>query len=53
MGVQVDVTSKTEGKIDEKVKDHLLINYDARLRTNVANAIVEDVTTTVQVRPGG
>lgn len=44
VGVQVDVTSKTEGK---SVTDHggvpLLVKYDARLRDNVAKKIVDEV----------
>lgn len=43
VGVQVDVTSQTEGP----VKQNLLIKYDSRLRqTN--KKVVEDVTTEVQ-----
>ena len=43
VGVQVDVTSQTEGP----VKDNLLIKYDTRLRqTN--KKVVEDVTSEVQ-----
>lgn len=43
VGVQVDVTSQTEGP----VKENLLIKYDARLRqTN--KKVIEDVTTEVQ-----
>lgn len=43
VGVQVDVTSQTEGP----VKNNLLIKYDSRLRqTN--KKVVEDVTTEVQ-----
>ncbi len=54
VGVQVDVTSKTEGKA---VTDHggvpVLVKYDARLRENVAKKIVDEVTTTVQgAEPG-
>jgi phototropin len=48
VGVQVDVTSKTEGKA---VADHggvpVLVKYDTRLRENVAKKIVDEVTTTV------
>jgi len=43
VGVQVDVTSQTEGS----VKDNLLIKYDARLRQN-NKKVVEDVTSEVQ-----
>nr|AML79004.1 putative LOV domain-containing protein [Botryosphaerella sudetica] len=45
VGVQVDVTSKTEGKVHN---DNMLIKYDARLRDNVAVNIVTDVTNAVQ-----
>jgi len=45
VGVQVDVTSKTEGKLPH---ENLLVKYDARLRDNVAVNIVTDVTNTVQ-----
>nr|AML79616.1 putative LOV domain-containing protein [Stephanosphaera pluvialis] len=49
VGVQVDVTSKTEGKA---VADHvgvpLLVRYDTRLKENVAKKIVDEVTTTVE-----
>jgi hypothetical protein len=47
---QVDVTSKTEGKIG---KDQggvpLLVKYDTRLRENVAKGIAQEVNSTVQV----
>lgn len=46
---QVDVTSKTEGKVDNS---HMLVKYDARLRDNVAVNVVQEVTDTVQVRVG-
>jgi hypothetical protein len=46
--LQVDVTSKTEGKVDNS---HMLVKYDARLRDNVAAGVVAEVTDTVQVRP--
>nr|AML79491.1 putative LOV domain-containing protein [Pediastrum duplex] len=45
VGVQVDVTSKTEGKLPH---ENLLVKYDARLRDNVAVNIVTDVTNAVQ-----
>jgi hypothetical protein len=48
--VQVDVTSKTEGKIHN---DNMLIKYDARLRDNVAVNIVTDVTNAVQKQETG
>ena len=44
--LQVDVTSKTEGKVDNS---HMLVKYDARLRDNVAVNVVQEVTDTVQV----
>jgi hypothetical protein len=44
--LQVDVTSKTEGKIDNS---HMLVKYDARLRDNIAVNVVQEVTDTVQV----
>uniref|UniRef100_A0A383WGX9 LOV domain-containing protein n=1 Tax=Tetradesmus obliquus TaxID=3088 RepID=A0A383WGX9_TETOB len=47
VGVQVDVTSKTEGKVDNS---HMLVKYDARLRDNVASGVVQEVTDTVQQR---
>lgn len=46
VGGQVDVTSKTEGKVDNS---HMLVKYDARLRDNVAVNVVQEVTDTVQV----
>ncbi len=49
VGVQVDVTSKTEGKaFADKTGTPLLVKYDARLRDNVAKNIVNDVTSAVQ-----
>nr|AML76291.1 putative LOV domain-containing protein [Pteromonas sp. BC-2016] len=49
IGVQVDVTSKTEGKA---TTDHagvpLLVRYDDRLRKNVAKKIVDEVTGAVE-----
>uniref|UniRef100_A0A126WY62 non-specific serine/threonine protein kinase n=2 Tax=unclassified Uronema (in: green algae) TaxID=2689038 RepID=A0A126WY62_9CHLO len=54
VGVQVDVTSKTEGKAMADSKGvPLLVKYDARLRENVAKKIVEDVTTAVQTAETG
>ena len=48
--VQVDVTSKTEGKaFADATGVPLLVKYDTRLRDNVAKNIVQDVTTQVQV----
>jgi hypothetical protein len=50
VGVQVDVTSKTEGV--RSVRDArgvpVLINYDDRLKENVAKPIVDDVLHAVQ-----
>eukprot|EP01024_Parvocaulis_polyphysoides_P034245 TRINITY_DN30303_c1_g1_i1.p1 TRINITY_DN30303_c1_g1~~TRINITY_DN30303_c1_g1_i1.p1 ORF type:complete len:459 (-),score=88.11 TRINITY_DN30303_c1_g1_i1:7-1383(-) len=56
VGVQVDVTSKTEGKAfaqkdkeKEKIAEsHLLVKYDDRLRKTVANKIVQDVKSMVE-----
>lgn len=49
VGVQVDVTSKTEGKATEDGGGvPLLVRYDARLRENVAKNIVDEVTNTVE-----
>eukprot|EP00879_Flechtneria_rotunda_P014547 GHRR01015202.1.p1 GENE.GHRR01015202.1~~GHRR01015202.1.p1 ORF type:complete len:698 (+),score=278.76 GHRR01015202.1:156-2249(+) len=50
VGVQVDVTSKTEGKVDNS---HMLVKYDARLRDNVAVKMVQEITDTVQVAESG
>ena len=52
--VQVDVTSKTEGRaFSDATGVPLLVKYDTRLRENVAKRIVDDVTVSVQVRPLG
>nr|AML79622.1 putative LOV domain-containing protein [Leptosira obovata] len=49
VGVQVDVTSKTEGRaFADSTGIPLLVKYDARLRDNVAKGVVEEVNTTVQ-----
>uniref|UniRef100_A0A126WX34 non-specific serine/threonine protein kinase n=1 Tax=Cylindrocapsa geminella TaxID=52679 RepID=A0A126WX34_9CHLO len=49
VGVQVDVTSKTEGKaFAQNAGSGLLVKYDARLRENVAKKIVDDVTQAVE-----
>ncbi|KAK9905733.1 hypothetical protein WJX75_005338 [Coccomyxa subellipsoidea] len=49
VGVQVDVTSKTEGKaFSDATGVPLLVKYDTRLRENVAKNIVQDVTSQVQ-----
>lgn len=55
VGVQVDVTSKTEGKATEDANGvPLLVRYDDRLRENVAYKIVDDVVSSVQsVEPTG
>nr|AML77557.1 putative LOV domain-containing protein [Stigeoclonium helveticum] len=54
VGVQVDVTSKTEGKaLSDTQGVPLLVKYDARLRENVAKKIVEDVTSAVQTAETG
>lgn len=53
VGVQVDVTSKTEGKaFADATGVPLLVKYDTRLRENVAKGIVGDVTEQVQVSHG-
>ncbi|GFH26100.1 putative LOV domain-containing protein [Haematococcus lacustris] len=54
VGVQVDVTSKTEGKaVTDNGGVPLLVKYDTRLRENVAKRIVDEVTTTVEsAEPG-
>lgn len=49
VGVQVDVTSKTEGKaFADSTGVPLLVKYDTRLREGVAKSIVDNVTSTVQ-----
>uniref|UniRef100_A0A126WXD7 non-specific serine/threonine protein kinase n=1 Tax=Brachiomonas submarina TaxID=327064 RepID=A0A126WXD7_9CHLO len=58
VGVQVDVTSKTEGKaVTDSVGVPLLVKYDTRLRENVAKRIVDEVVTGVEsaepARPKG
>ena len=46
VGVQVDVTNKTEGhSTTDQTGVPLLVKYDARLRDNVAAKIVSDVNT--------
>ena len=46
------MTSKTEGAaFADATGVPLLVTYDARLRENVAKGIVEEVNTSVQVRP--
>ena len=50
VGVQVDVTSKTEGKaFADSTGVPLLVKYDTRLLQGVAKSIVDNVTSTVQV----
>lgn len=51
VGVQVDVTSKTEGQAHlpgEKSAIPMLINYDDRLKENVAKPVVDDVLHAMQ-----
>lgn len=49
VGVQVDVTSKTEGTaVGDKSGVPLLVKYDTRLRENGKNAVTE-INQTVQV----
>jgi PAS domain-containing protein len=49
VGVQVDVTSKTEGKaVTDNGGVPVLVKYDTRLRENVAKKIVEEVVTNVE-----
>lgn len=50
VGVQVDVTSRTEGKntYDDSTKEKLLVKYDDRLRQNMAKNIVSNVMEGVQ-----
>lgn len=53
VGVQVDVTATTEGhSINDAAGVPLLINYDDRLKENVAKPIVDDVVQAVQVGEG-
>ncbi|GLI69548.1 hypothetical protein VaNZ11_014099 [Volvox africanus] len=53
VGVQVDVTSKTEGKaLADNSGVPLLVKYDHRLRENVAKKIVDDVTIAVEKAEG-
>nr|AML78431.1 putative LOV domain-containing protein [Botryococcus terribilis] len=49
VGVQVDVTSKTEGKaFSDATGVPLLVKYDTRLREGVAKGIVQEVTSNIQ-----
>lgn len=49
VGVQVDVTSKTEGKATlDKAGVPLLVRYDHRLKENVAKPIVDNVVDAVK-----
>lgn len=53
VGVQVDVTSKTEGKaLADTSGVPILVKYDHRLRENVAKKIVDDVVTNVEKAEG-
>lgn len=53
VGVQVDVTSTTEGqRIHDASGVPVLINYDDRLKENVAKPIVDDVLHAVQAGEG-
>lgn len=50
MQLQVDVTSKTEGRaFADATGVPLLVKYDTRLRDQVAKGIVDDVTKNVEV----
>lgn len=48
VGVQVDVTSRTEGKAFAESGGAPLLKYDGRLRENVAKNIVAEVVDTVE-----
>lgn len=49
VGVQVDVTSKTEGKaVADQGGVPILVKYDTRLKENVAKKIVQEVVTGVE-----
>jgi PAS domain S-box-containing protein len=56
VGVQVDVTSRTDGKMRSQLVGEtnlpMLINYDDRLKENVAKPIVDDVLHAVQREEG-
>lgn len=53
VGVQVDVTSKTEGRaVNDKDGVPVLIHYDGRLKENVAKPMVDDVLHAVQQDAG-
>ncbi|GAB4820055.1 hypothetical protein N2152v2_007101 [Parachlorella kessleri] len=54
VGVQVDVTGKTEGHAvtDDENGVPLLIHYDGRLKENVVKPIVDDVLHAVQLGEG-
>lgn len=59
VGVQVDVTSRTDGKVRSQQSNGegggnlpMLINYDDRLKENVAKPIVDDVLHAVQREEG-
>lgn len=54
VGVQVDVTSKTEGKaFGDTHNVPVLVKYDARLRENVASKIVNEVNSAVEIAEYG
>ena len=51
VGVQVDVTSKTEGTaVGDRAGVPLLVKYDTRIREQGKNA-VNEINETVQVHP--
>lgn len=51
VGVQVDVTSKTEGQsVTDNAGVPLLVKYDARLRETMARNIVEEVNSAVEAQ---
>lgn len=51
--LQVDVTSKTEGKaFADATGVPLLVKYDTRIRDGVAKGVVQDVTSGIEVTHG-
>ncbi|KAL4857414.1 Phototropin-1B [Chlorella vulgaris] len=53
VGVQVDVTNKTEGRAyNDSAGVPMLVHYDDRLKETVAKPIVDDVLTAVQEADG-
>eukprot|EP00887_Chlorella_sp_A99_P007263 scaffold2.g7263.t1 len=53
VGVQVDVTGKTEGKAElDQEGVPFLVHYDQRLRDNVVKPVVDDVLTAFQIDEG-